>query len=82
MAQTVYTVHSFRWGTRRGRSSYIVGVYSSESRAFEAVTREEVNRGGKYNCEVLRWTLDIGEDTVDDACEVVHPLPSESEEAP
>jgi len=83
MAQIVYTVHAYRWGNRQGGTSYTVGVYSSEERALKAADTEEVNRGHKYSCEVLRWTLDKGdEDSDEDAFEVVRPLPGEAETAP
>lgn len=56
---TVYTVHAYRYGNRE-RHSYIVGVYSKKHAALKAASTEEEYRGGKYECEVLEWSLDSG----------------------
>lgn len=59
MSKIVYTVHAYRWGDRE-RHSYSVGVYSKKHAALKAAQTESDHRGGKYECEVLEWTLDIG----------------------
>ena len=59
MKPTVYTVHAYRWGDRDCHS-YSVGVYSKKHAALTAAQTEWDYRGGKYECEVLEWTLDSG----------------------
>lgn len=59
MKPTVYTVHAYRWGDRECHS-YSVGVYSKKHTALKAAETESAYRGGKYECEVLGWTLDSG----------------------
>ena len=59
MKTTVYTVHAYRWGDRE-RHSYSVGVYSKKHAALKAAKTESDYRGGKYESEVLDWTLDSG----------------------
>ena len=59
MKPTVYTVHAYRWGDRECHS-YSVGVYSKKHAALKAAQTESDYRGGKYECEVLEWTLDSG----------------------
>lgn len=55
----MFTVRAVRGGEPEGQS-YIVGVYSSASAALEAARTEDADRGGKYECEVLEWSLDLG----------------------
>lgn len=57
MKPTVYTVHAYRWGDRECHS-YTVGVYPKKHAALQAAQTESDYRGGKYECEVLEWTLD------------------------
>lgn len=59
MKPTIYTVHAYRWGDRENHS-YSVGVYSKKHGALKAAETEEDYRGGKYECEVMEWTLDSG----------------------
>ena len=59
MSKTVYTVHAYRWGDRECHS-YSVGVYSKKHAALKAAQTESYYRGGKYECEVLEWTMDRG----------------------
>jgi hypothetical protein len=59
MKPTVYTVHAYRWGDRECHS-YSVGVYSKKHAALKSAKTESDYRGGKYECEVLEWTLDSG----------------------
>lgn len=55
----VYTVRACRWGDKESHS-YIVGVYSKKAAALKAAQTERDYRGGKYECEVIEWTLDSG----------------------
>ena len=59
MEQVVYTVRACRWGHREDHS-YIVGVYSTSDSALAAARKEEAWRGGKYECEILAFTVDQG----------------------
>jgi len=59
MKQTVYTVHACRWGDTETHS-YIVGVYAEKQAALNAAIMEEEYRGGKYECEVLEWVMNVG----------------------
>jgi hypothetical protein len=75
MKPTVYTVHAYRWGDRECHS-YSVGVYSKKHAALTAAQTEWDYRGGKYECEVLEWTLDSGiAGRHSDGPKVVKPLP-------
>lgn len=78
MSKTIYTVHAYRWGDRECHS-YSVGVYSHKHAALKAAQTESDYRGGKYECEVLEWTLDSGrEGNHNTAPKAVKPLPAES----
>mgnify|MGYP003439954327 CR=1 FL=1 len=55
----VYTVHAYRFGDAE-RHSYIVGVYSKKHAALKVAQTEQDYRGGKYLCEVLEWSMNIG----------------------
>ena len=55
----VYSVHAYRWGNRKDHS-YPVGVYRTKNKALKAAEAEEQYRGGKYVCEVYKWTIDDG----------------------
>jgi len=59
MSQHVYTVRACRWGEQETHS-YVVGVYENQESALEAAEEEEQFRGGKYECEVLKWMLGVG----------------------
>lgn len=59
MKPTVYTVHAYRWGDRECHS-YSVGVYYKKHAALKEAKAERDYRGGKYECEVLEWAMDIG----------------------
>lgn len=75
MRATVYTVHAYRWGDRECHS-YTVGVYSKKHAALKAAETEADYRGGKYECEVLEWTLDSGREGGHDAYrKTIKPLP-------
>ena len=75
MKPTIYTVHAYRWGDRECHS-YSVGVYGKKHAALKAAETEQDYRGGKYECEVLEWTLDSGtEGNHDNAPKVVKALP-------
>ena len=56
MTQHIYTVHAYRFGDR-GRHSYSVGVYPKKHAAIECAESEMDWRGGKYYCEVLKWSI-------------------------
>ena len=76
MKPTIYTVHAYRWGDRENHS-YSVGVYGKKHAALKAAETEEDYRGGKYECEVLEWTLDSGvAGNHDNAAKVVKALPA------
>lgn len=71
----VYTVNAYRFGNRE-RHSYCVGVYSKKRAALAAAVMEEDYRGGKYECEVLKWTLDSGvAGNTNNTCKVIKALP-------
>lgn len=71
----VYTVNAYRFGNRE-RHSYCVGVYSKKHAALAAAVMEEDYRGGKYECEVLKWTLDSGlAGNTNNTCKVIKALP-------
>jgi len=55
----LYTVRACRWGDPETHS-YIVGVYTTLSKATVASEVERNHRGGKYECEILEWTPDEG----------------------
>ena len=74
MKPTVYTVHAYRWGDRDNHS-YTVGVYSKKHAAMKAAEAEKDWRGGKYECEVLEWTLDSGIEGRMDGPKTIVPLP-------
>lgn len=77
MKPPVYTVHAYRWGDRECHS-YTVGVYSKKHAALTAAQSEEEYRGGgKYQCEVIEWTLNSGsEGGQDTKPKIVRALPS------
>lgn len=52
----VYTVHAYRWGDRECHS-YPIGVYISRELALNAAKSVEINRSGKYTCEVIEWEV-------------------------
>ena len=75
MKPTIYTVHAYRWGDRE-RHSYIVGVFGEKHSALKAAETEEDCRGGKYECEVLEWTLDASiAGNHENAAKVIKALP-------
>ena len=59
MEQTIYTVHAFRWGNHE-KHSYPVGVFDSLKKARESAEHEVKDRGGKYNCEIYQFKINIG----------------------
>lgn len=54
METKIYTVTAHKWGERHGHS-YLVGVYTDEGLAEKTAKEERLRRGGKYECEILRW---------------------------
>jgi len=61
--KNVYSVIAYRYGDKE-RHSYIVGVYSTSSKAQRAADREEDYRGVKYSCEILEIGVDVGTEGV------------------
>jgi hypothetical protein len=61
MNPQVYTVIAYRYGNREAHS-YPVGVYATAADALKAAEIEEDYRGGKYECEVMEFTLGIGQE--------------------
>jgi len=61
MTQSVFTVVAYRWG-RRECHSYVVGVYPTAADALNAAEIEEDYRGTKYECEIMEFTLGIGQE--------------------
>ena len=57
----IYVVHAKRWGESETHN-YIVAATLKESDAIIAAEFEEIERGGKYGCEVVRFVC--GEKTV------------------
>lgn len=53
----VYSVSAYRFGDRKAHS-YQVGVFSKKMKAFKCADEHREYRGGKYECEVIEWTLD------------------------
>ena len=73
-----YTVTAYRWGDRE-KHSYVVGVYTRDFKAIKAADVEQDYRGGKYACEVLRWSPDKGmEGKMRKRFKVIIPLPEKS----
>jgi hypothetical protein len=54
---TVYIATVYRYGNREGHS-YVVGAFSEEHLATQAVNYEYGMRGGKYRGEVLKCKVD------------------------
>jgi hypothetical protein len=62
--KTVYivTAHNLYQGNQH---SYVVGVYDNFDDAEKASNIEEMNRGGKYECRIVDYTLNtIPEDLI------------------
>ncbi len=57
MKGKIFTVHAYRWGDRE-LHSYSVGVFSKKSVALKEAEDHKTYRGGKYECEVIRWDID------------------------
>lgn len=57
----IYVVHAMRWGDCE-KHSYIVTATLNKTDALSAAETEEVERGGKYGCEVL--SFNYGEKTI------------------
>ena len=52
----IYTVHAVRFSETH---SYVVGVFSSKTKAIDAAIQEEIDRGGnKYKCSVQEFEID------------------------
>ncbi len=57
----VYIVTAYRYGNRE-MHSYVIGAFSKKDKALEAADNEEDFRGGKYECSVEEWEMDVGGD--------------------
>ena len=58
----LFNVHAYRFGDRE-RHSYLVGIFSTGTKAKNAAKIEEAMRGGnKYKCEITEIELDNGAD--------------------
>lgn len=57
----IYVVHAKRWGDDE-KHSYIVTATLNRATALSAAEAEEIERGGKYGCEVI--SFNCGEKTV------------------
>ena len=53
--RTIYVVHAMRCGNPE-KHSYILLATHSGIRAMAAAEREEEERGGKYGCDVIKFT--------------------------
>ena len=53
---SVYTVRACRWGDSETHS-YIIGVFLTQGEAEKAAQNERDWRGGKYDCEILKWIV-------------------------
>ena len=53
----IYIVEMLRWGSRDNHS-YVHGVYSTEDLARASAKEEEESRGGKYEAEIICYTVD------------------------
>ena len=58
---SIFVVHAMRWGDCE-KHSYIVTATLNKFDALSAAETEEVERGGKYGCEVL--SFNCGEKTI------------------
>jgi len=56
-----YVVTMYRWGNRENHS-YVIGVFSTKTRAIKAGATEECWRGNKYIPEVIEFNLDEYDD--------------------
>ena len=57
----IYAVHAMRWGCPENHSYVVLATLRIEE-ALAAADSEEMDRGGKYGCEITRFYL--GEKTV------------------
>lgn len=58
--RTIYVVHAMRYGNPE-KHSYILLATHSGIRAMAAAEREEEERGGKYGCDVIKFSGKEGE---------------------
>lgn len=57
----IYVVHAMRWGDCE-KHSYIVTATLNKADALSAAETEEIERGGKYGCEIS--CFNCGEKTI------------------
>ena len=60
MKNKIYTVTAYRWGTR-DEHSYSQGVFNKKTKALKEAEDHKTYRGGKYECEVLEWSMNSTE---------------------
>jgi len=57
MKNKIYTVHAYRYGDRE-LHSYSQGVFTKKQAALVEAEKHSLERGGKYECEVVEWEPD------------------------
>ena len=55
MKKSIYVVTMYRWGNRENHS-YVTWAGTSRKRAFKESDDEEMERGGKYEAEIVEFT--------------------------
>lgn len=53
----VYVVNMLRYGSRENHS-YALSVHSTVQKAYDAGEREAIDRGGKYEYEIIEMDID------------------------
>lgn len=62
MKKSVYCVTMYRWGDRESHS-YVLGIFSTKTKAEKAAKNEQAYRGGnKYYPECLEVPIDLIDD--------------------
>ena len=56
-SNTVYVVNMVRWGSRENHG-YTLSAHTTIQKAYEAGEREAIDRGGKYEYEIIELQLD------------------------
>ena len=54
----VYLVTAYRYGDKESHS-YVIGIFDNKKNSIMAAKTEENWRGGKYDCEVLEWEMNV-----------------------
>ncbi len=62
----IWVVTALNRNSPRNQHSYVVGLYTDIEDAKEAANIEEMNRGGKYACDINGFTLNkLPEEIID-----------------